>query len=112
MRGSSQRACRPSSTENSTTIASGTDGDIAAHAGARLVRRRPAGAARWIRDARVIDAGEQGDKRLFDARQIAQGEIAVVELTFLEALADDAFDQVLDGFARVVARCARCRLSA
>ena len=47
----------------------------------------------------MIDTREQRDERLLDACQVAQGEVAFVELTFFEALADDAFDESLDGFA-------------
>ena len=52
----------------------------------------------------MIDAGQQRDEGLPDTREVAQREIAVVELAFFEALTDDAFDQALDGLTRVVAR--------
>ena len=52
----------------------------------------------------MVDASEQGHKRLFDPRQVAQSEVAIVELALLEPLADDAFHQLLDAFAGMVAR--------
>src|SRR5947209_4696120 len=103
MRGSSQRASRPSSTENSSR-----SGDIRSG----LDRCLGAGIARRVGNARVIDAGEQGDERLFDARQVTQGQVAVVELAFLETLPNDAIDQLLDRLTRVVAGGSRGRLGA
>src|SRR6266851_1003023 len=103
MRASSHSVSRPSSTESSSR-----SGDIRSGLG----RCRSAGIARRVRDAWVVDAGEEGDERLFDARQVAQGQVAVIKLTLLEPLANDAIDQLLDGFARVIARRAGRRLGA
>src|SRR5216683_5328044 len=111
IRGSSQCASRPSSTVNSTMV-SGSGGNIGPDTGARLVGRRAGIAGGRIRDPRVVYAGEQRHERLLDTGQIAQGEVAVVELAFFEALADDPLDQVLDSFARMVARRTRRGLGA
>src|SRR5579859_2595470 len=98
MRGSSQRASSSSSTENSTRVPSGGEGDIAPHAGSRLVERWRRVTTGWIRDARMVDPGEQRHEGLLDQGQVAQGEVAVVELAFFETLADDPLDQVFDRF--------------
>src|ERR1700687_2845763 len=96
MRASSQWASRPSSTETctATPLPSGRGGNIGPDTGVRLVGRGPGSAGGRIGDPRVVDAGEQRHERLLDAGEIAQGEIAIVELAFFEALTDDAFDQV------------------
>src|SRR5215467_3234564 len=111
MRALSHAPVTPSSTENSTSTSSG-GGDIGADTRPRGIQLRPRLARRRVRNARVVDAREQGDERLFDAGQVAQGEIAVVELAFLEALADDAIDQLLDRLAGVVASGAGGRFGA
>src|SRR5215204_4250274 len=100
---------RPSSTKYSTAIDnSGRGGNIRTHGSAWRFQRGPAlGAAGRVRKARVIDAGQQGHERLLDAREVAQRQVALVELAFFQALMDDALDQVLDRLARMVARGAR-----
>src|SRR5438874_3571086 len=99
MRCSSQRASSPCSTESS-----GRGSDIRARRGDGWPRfdAGPRIALR-VWDARVIDASEQSDKGLLYPRQIAQGQIAVIELALLEPLTDDALDQLLDRFARMIA---------
>src|SRR3990172_11032249 len=53
---------------------------------------------RWggILDAGVIDAAEGGLERLADHPEVAEGEVAVVELTLCHALADDTVDKLVD----------------
>src|SRR5205823_5324026 len=103
MRGSSQRASRSVSTENSSR-----GGDIRSG----LDRCAGAGIARRVWNTRVVDTRQEGDERLLDTRQVTQGEVAIVKLTLLEPLADDSIDELLDRFTRVIASCPRGGLGA
>src|SRR5690242_89348 len=58
---------------------------------------------RGVGDARVVDPCEQGHERRLDLRQVPQRQVAVVELALLQALTNDPLDQLLDGFAGMVA---------
>src|SRR5918998_5686691 len=105
-RWTSTRTSRSPSTASSTDTdtPSGRGCDIGSDRRSDWVERPLRVGGAGVRDARVVDARQQRHERLLDARQVAQREIAVVELTLVQALAHDAVDQVLDGLARVVAR--------
>src|SRR6266567_4423588 len=102
MRDSSHWASRPSSTENSSRC-----DDIRLRNGRPRLR-----AGRRVRYTRVIDARQQRHERLFDARKVAQRQVAVVKLALFEPLANDPLDQLLDRLTRVIAGGARGGLGA
>src|SRR5688572_29200722 len=61
--------------------------------GRRLVGRRrdPRYPILWIRDALVVHAEEELAERVFDPLDVAQREVALVELPFGQPVADDPF---------------------
>src|SRR5438552_2656970 len=52
----------------------------------------------WVRDALVVDAEEELAERVLDALDIAEREVALVELSVGDALVDDAVDHRADRF--------------
>src|SRR4029077_5253597 len=65
-----------------------------------------------IRDALVVHAEEQLAERVLDLFDVAEGEVAFVELSIGDALVDDAVDHPADGLRILLGERAHRRLGA